>query len=84
MYPCVENHMAHIAGWTVVVFKDAIDGTWHAMSIRAILHTIPEFREANKREDIPTICCFNDHCDRDEAFRDICAQIRDWTNEHAS
>jgi wyosine [tRNA(Phe)-imidazoG37] synthetase (radical SAM superfamily) len=71
MWPAVDQHMAHVDGWTAVVFRDASDNTWQAMAVHAIVHSIPEFREKNKDDSIETIMAINDYATRDDAFAGI-------------
>jgi hypothetical protein len=76
MWPAVDQHMAHLDGWTVVVFRDAVDDAWEAMAIHAIVHTIPEFREKNNDDAIQTVMAINDYPSRDGAFEAIKKAIK--------
>jgi hypothetical protein len=71
MWPAVDQHMAHMDGWTVVVFRDAVDDAWEAMAVHAIVHSVPEFRLKNDDESITTIMAVNDYSSCDEAFAAI-------------
>ncbi len=41
--PGINNHMAHIDGWTVTVFMDAIDSDWSAIAKPDIYYSLQEF-----------------------------------------
>jgi hypothetical protein len=47
VWPASTNWMAHVDGWTAVIFHDGIDGTWHGFAVKQIAHTIPEVRDIN-------------------------------------
>lgn len=75
MWPAVDQHMAHCGEWTVVVFRDAVDDAWEAIAVKAIVHTIPEFREKYNDNDVRTIGAINDYVSRDAAFAAITRAI---------
>jgi hypothetical protein len=76
MWPAVDQHMAHVDGWTALVFRDAVDDAWEAMAVHAIVHSVPEFRVKNNDESIETIMAINDYPSCDEAFAAIKQAIR--------
>ncbi len=71
MWPASTNWMAHYDGWTIVVLHDGIDGTWHAFAVHQIAHTVPEVRDINLNEEVPSLWRMDDHVSRDAAFDDI-------------
>lgn len=67
-----NNHIAHIDGWTIVVFMDSVDSDWGAIAKPELFYSLQDFVSKVRDDAIGPNGFFRT---KEEAFRNIQQQI---------